>query len=172
MRSRKVCLMFGFIGKSLDIHALKRNRWKGGMGVAIWLIVARTKKTRHREYKEMIKRKYVNALLAIMMFSDLTIAGIANVRSDSEDDTRMVDAKVVEVTDTRISLIAQTGVEHVIAIDNVDTKVKIENKIVSLKNVKEGDIVTVELDESSAVKFAKNIVIEAHSNSQVARVKP
>jgi len=120
----------------------------------------------------MIKRKYVNALLAIMMFSDLTIAGIANVRSDSEDDTRMVDAKVVEVTDTRISLIAQTGIEHVIAIDNVDTKVKIENKIVSLKNVKEGDIVTVELDESSAVKFAKNIVIEAHSNSQVARVKP
>jgi len=137
-----------------------------------WLIVARPKKLDIGSIKEMTKRKYINGLLAIMMFVNLTIAGIANVRGDGEDDTRMVDAKVVEVTDTRISLIAQTGVEHVIAIDNVDTKVKIENKILSLKDVKEGDIVTVELDESSAVKFAKNIVIEAQSNSQVARVKP
>ncbi len=51
-------------------------------------------------------------------------------------------------------------------------KSKFRIKIVSLKDVKEGDIVTVELDESSAVKFAKNIVTEVQSNSQVARIKP
>jgi hypothetical protein len=41
--------MFGFIGKSLDLHALNRNQWKGGMGVAV-VDRGKTKETRYREH--------------------------------------------------------------------------------------------------------------------------
>jgi hypothetical protein len=93
----------------------------------------------------------------------------ANVEDSNEDtDTRMVDAKVVEVTDARISVIARSGVEHVIAVDRTDTRVTIDGVLVSLKDVREGDLITVELDANNPVKFARNISMRS-DHAEVAR---
>ncbi len=89
-----------------------------------------------------------------------------------DTDTKLNEAKVVEVTDTRISVMARTGVEHVIAVDGAETKVKLAGKMISAKDVRVGDIITIELDENNSVKFAKNIFIALPSNSQVARARP
>jgi hypothetical protein len=89
---------------------------------------------------------------------------------DGKDtDTRLVNARVVEVTDEHISVMARTGVEHVIAIDRNDTRVTIEGRVVSLKDVREGDVITIDLDAQKRVKFARNIAIRASDNSVVAR---
>jgi preprotein translocase subunit YajC len=80
----------------------------------------------------------------------------------------MIDAKVVEATDTHISVIARTGVEHVIAIDRADTKVTIDGMGVSLQDVREGDVVTVELDANNPIKFARNISMRS-DQTEVAR---
>jgi hypothetical protein len=101
--------------------------------------------------------------------SSAAVARAANVEDSNEDtDTRMTDAKVVEVTDTRISVIARTGVEHVIAIDRADTKVTIDGLVVALQDVREGDMVTVELDADKPVKFARNISMRS-DQMEVAR---
>ncbi len=120
-----------------------------------------------------MKRQRLAALLAALLIA--AFSGTALAADDMEEDTdnRMVAARVVEVNDMRISVIARSGVEHVIAIDNSGTKVRIDGKLVSLKDVKEGDIVTVELDEQSSLKFAKHINIFSQSNGQqVARARP
>src|SRR5215213_10430318 len=109
-----------------------------------------------------MKQRYLVTVLAIALITLFSSAQLvraaANVEDANEDsDTRMVDAKVVEVTDTRISIIARTGVEHVIAIDRTDTKVTIDGLGVSLQDVREGDVVTVELDANNPMKFARNI---------------
>lgn len=109
------------------------------------------------------------ALLALFSSAYEARAVAAQVEDANEDtDTRMVDAKVVEVTDTRISIIARTGVEHVIAIDRTDTKVTIDGLSVSLQDVREGDVVTVELDANNPVKFARNISMRS-DQTEVAR---
>lgn len=114
--------------------------------------------------------------LAIMFAAIILAAGSAQALAadgrDTDTDTRLVSAKVVEVTDARISVIARTGVEHVIAIDDASTKVMLEGKHVSIKDLREGDIVTVELDEVNPLKFARHIDVAAQSNSQVAKAKP
>jgi len=84
----------------------------------------------------------------------------------------MVDAKVVEVNERHNSVVARTGVEHVIATDSADTRVTQEGKRVSLKDLKVGDVVTVELDEQSQVKFARHISIGAGAGSTLASAKP
>jgi hypothetical protein len=110
------------------------------------------------------------AALLLAIFSTTALAAAA---SDEDTDTRMIDAKVVEVADNHISVIARSGVEHVIAIDGSDTKVKIEGRLVSLKDVREGDVVTVELDARKQLKFARNIVIAVQANSsEVATARP
>lgn len=102
-----------------------------------------------------------------------TTAALAADDSAEDTDTRLVSARVVEVNDLRISVIARTGVEHVIAIDNADTKVKIDGREVSLKDVREGDIITIELDDKKAVKFARHINVDAQANQQqIARGRP
>jgi hypothetical protein len=109
------------------------------------------------------------ALLALFSSAYQAQAAAAQVEDANEDtDTRMVDAKVVEVTDARISIIARTGVEHVIAIDRTDTKVTIDGLGVSLQDVREGDVVTVELDANNPVKFARNISMRS-DQTEVAR---
>ena len=65
---------------------------------------------------------------------------------------------------------ARTGVEHVIAVDREGTKVTINGEAVSLKDLREGDIVTVELDAQKPVKFAKNIELRPEGG-QLARVR-
>jgi hypothetical protein len=124
-----------------------------------------------KRIKRIMRRKSLSAIIALTLIAAMQTAVLA-ADNEEDTDTRLVSAKVVEVTDGRISVIARTGVEHVIAIDDKDTKVKVEGKLVSLKDVREGDMVTVELDELNPVKFARNIQISNQSGSQVARAKP
>ncbi len=112
------------------------------------------------------------AFMVVLMaaFSASAQAVSESLAVDEDTETRLVDAKVVEVTDGRISIFARSGVEHVIAIDNEKTKVTIEGQAVSLKDLREGDLITVELDEKNPVKFAKNISLKS-TQEQVARVR-
>jgi hypothetical protein len=93
--------------------------------------------------------------------------------SDGAEDTdvRKVDAKVVETGDRHISIIARTGVEHVIATDAADTHVTLRGKRVELKKLRVGDIVTVDLDAASPMKFARRIVIGEQSGDTLASAK-
>ncbi len=77
-------------------------------------------------------------IFAALLLTILSGTALAAVATNEDTDTRMVNAKVMEVNDGHISVMAQTGVEHVIAIDNVNTKVKMEGKLVSLKDLHEG----------------------------------
>ena len=105
-------------------------------------------------------------LLALFYTNALAASGTEEGR---DTDTRMVNAKVVEVNDSHISVIARTGVEHVIAVDRNDTKITRDGKIVSLKDLREGDTVTVELDASKQMKFAKNISLRSPQVEMTAR---
>jgi hypothetical protein len=120
-----------------------------------------------------MKQRYLVTVLAVALLALFSSANLARAAANTQDanedsDTRMVDAKVVEVTDTRISIIARTGVEHVIAIDRTDTKVTIDGLSVSLQDVREGDVVTVELDAKNPMKFARNISMRS-DQTEVAR---
>ncbi|MBA3713512.1 MAG: hypothetical protein H0W76_13850 [Pyrinomonadaceae bacterium] len=116
----------------------------------------------------MLKRKSSACLLTAILLAVFSSSVAAHSANDS--DTRMVNVEVSEVSDTRISVIAQSGVEHVIAVDSANTNVKIDGKIVSLKDVRRGDIVTIELDEMNPLKLAKNIDVASKSGSEVARI--
>jgi hypothetical protein len=115
--------------------------------------------------------KHLAAIFATLFltFSFNTVLAASGDDQGKDTDTRLVNAKVVEVTDQHISVMAQTGVEHVIAIDRADTKVTIEDRVVSLKDVREGDVITIELDAQKRVKFARNIAIRSTENAEVAR---
>lgn len=119
----------------------------------------------------MKQRHLVNILTAALLltFLSFTAARASSLGDANEDtDTRMIDAHVVEVTDARISIVARTGVEHVIAIDRTDTKVTIDGLVVSLQDLREGDVVTVELDAKNPMKFARNISMRS-DQTEVAR---
>ena len=119
-----------------------------------------------------MNRRYLASILAAVMlalFSTSALAANDNER-DEDTDLRIVNAQVVEVADGHISIIAQTGVEHVIAIDGTKTKVLIEGQPVSLKDVREGDVITIELDEQNPVMFAQTISMSSEQ-VQVARVR-
>lgn len=109
---------------------------------------------------------FLTALL-VLFFSVAIYAVSDNPSADT--DTRMIGAKVVEVADAHISVMARTGVEHVIAVDSTGTKVTIDGKTVSLKDIHEGDVVTVELDAKKPVKFAKNILMRSEEIARVRR---
>jgi hypothetical protein len=118
-----------------------------------------------------MNRKYLASILAALLLTFFSISVRAAIVDEREDtDIRLIDAQVVEVTDGHISVIARSGVEHVIAIDNQKTKVTIEEQEVSLKDVREGDIITIELDEQNPMKFARVISMTAEQ-VQVARVR-
>ena len=118
----------------------------------------------------MNRRYAISILAALLLTLFSTIALAADDKIIEDTDTLIVDAKVVEVTDARISVIARSGVEHVIAIDRAGTHVIIEGEAVSLKDVREGDVITIELDERNPMKFAKTILMSAEQ-VQVARVR-
>jgi len=117
-----------------------------------------------------MKRQSLACLIAVLLVSAFSATALATV--DEDTDTRLIDAKVVEVNEHHISVIARTGVEHVIAVDNSDTLVRSKGTIVSLKDLREGDIVTVELDAVNPLKFARHIVIAVQANSEVATTAP
>ena len=107
-----------------------------------------------------MRHRYLLVMFAALLLALFPTAAwaVASDGDQTEDtDLRLIDARVVEVTDARISVIARTGVEHVIAIDRTDTKVAIDGEVVSLKDVREGDVITIELDAQNPVKFARNI---------------
>ena len=116
-------------------------------------------------------RRSLASLLAIVLAAFVAAPALAGTGGE-DTDTRMVDAKVVEVTDDHISVIARSGVEHVIATADAETKVTREGKLVSLKDLRLGDIVTVELDAVNPFKFARHINIAVRSDSDVASAKP
>ena len=119
-----------------------------------------------------MRRRSLTALFAIVLTAFVAAPALA-VGTDGEDtDTRLVEAKVVEVTDDHISVFARSGVEHVIATADTDTKVTREGKLVSLKDLRQGDTVTVELDADRPLKFARHINIAARVNSDVASARP
>lgn len=116
-----------------------------------------------------MRRKYLAAFFVSMTMMLFSINAQARTGGDEKDtDTRLVHARVLEITDARLSVMAQTGVEHVIAIDIEKTRVTREGKSVSIKEVREGDVITIELDEKNPVKFARNISMQA-DRSAVAR---
>lgn len=118
-----------------------------------------------------MNRRYLASLLAALLLAFSASAALAaNDEKNEDTDLRKVDARVVEVAEGHISIIARSGVEHVIAIDSDGTKVTIEGQAVSLKDVREGDIITVELDEHNPVMFARTISMSAEQ-AQVARVR-
>jgi hypothetical protein len=109
-------------------------------------------------------------LVVLMAAFSASAQAVSDSPTEEDTETRLVDAKVAEVTEGRISIFARSGVEHVIAINNEKTKVTIEGQAVSLKDLREGDLITVELDEKNPVKFAKNISLKS-TQEQVARVR-
>ena len=118
-----------------------------------------------------MKRKPLVGLAAAVLVALFSIGISAAPFGNEEDtDTRLVSATVVEVAETHVSVMARTGVEHVIAVDREGTKVTINGEVISLKDLREGDVVTVELDAHKPVKFARNIELRPEG-AQVARVR-
>jgi hypothetical protein len=115
-----------------------------------------------------MKRNLVSllAILLLMLFANAQAVAVGDEGEDT--DVRITRAKLVEVAEAHISVMARSGVEHVIAVDRAGTKVTIDGEVVSLKDMREGDVVTVELDEKREVKFAKNILMRS---AEIARVR-
>ena len=117
----------------------------------------------------MRRKNLAGIILSMFVILFSTSAQAASSYEGNEDtDTRFVNARVVEITDARLSIIAQTGVEHVIAINREKTRVMVDGRRVSLKDVREGDTITIELDEDNPVKFAVNISMRSEQTA-VAR---
>src|SRR4051812_18905392 len=117
----------------------------------------------------MMKKRTLAAILAILLLMLLASTVVGRNVKDEDTDLRIIGAKVVEVADSHISVMARSGVEHVIAIDGNGTKVTIDGKKVSLKDVKEGNVVTVELDAKNPMKFAKNISMRSEQVARASR---
>lgn len=120
-----------------------------------------------------MKQRFAAAVATILVLTFFSAAVFAASNNDPkiDSDTRIIDAKVVEVTDAHISVMARTGVEHVIAIDRVDTKAVMDGQSISLKDVREGDVITIDLDAKNPIKFAKNISVQPNRD-QVATLVP
>jgi hypothetical protein len=118
-----------------------------------------------------MRQRYLVTIFATLLLALLPSAVRASMtagETDEDTDLRIVDARVVEVTDERISVIARSGVEHVISICRINTKMMIDGKVVSVKDVREGDVLTIELDAQNPMKFAKNISMRSE-NTEIAR---
>ena len=119
-----------------------------------------------------MRRRSLASIIAVMLtLAAYAPALAASDRAQQDSDVRKVDAKVVEVNDRHISIVARTGVEHVIATDAADTHVTLRGKRVELKKLRVGDVVTVDLDVSSELKFARRIIIGEQSGDAVASAK-
>jgi len=108
------------------------------------------------------------ALAALLLLFVSTGIHAAGDEDNDDTDTRLMGAKVVEVAESHISVMARSGVEHVVAVDAAGTKVTMSGETISLKDLRDGDIVTVDLDAKRPVKFATHIAVRS---DQVARVR-
>ena len=118
-----------------------------------------------------MRRRSLASLIAVLLALAAYAPALAAGQAEEDTDARMVDAKVVEVNARHISVLARTGVEHVIATDAADTHVTHAGKRVELKKLQVGDVVTVHLDAASQLKFARRIVIGEQAGTAVAAAK-
>lgn len=118
----------------------------------------------------MMRKRSLACLVAVLLSAVCYVPALAGA-GDEDTDNRLVEAKVVEVNDKHISVIARTGVEHVIATDKADTHVTLKGKRIAFKDLRVGDVVTVELDALKQVKFARHIVIAEQAESTLASAK-
>ena len=118
-----------------------------------------------------MRTRSLACLIAVALSAVAYVSALAASIGEDDTDVLLIDAKVVEVNDQHISVIARTGVEHVIATDAADTRVTLKGERVELKNLHVGDIVTVELDAQNPLKFARRIVIGAQARSDVASAR-
>ena len=105
--------------------------------------------------------------LALVLMLGANVAQAAGL-NDKDTEGRLVDVRVVEVSDERISVVTREGVEHVIAVCQINTQVKRGKQYVHGKDLRVDDVVTIVLDEEKPVKFAKNIEVR----EMVAENKP
>ncbi|MDQ1589528.1 MAG: hypothetical protein QOG71_155 [Pyrinomonadaceae bacterium] len=96
--------------------------------------------------------------LALMLMLGANVARAATL-DDNDTEGRLVNVRVVEVSDERISVLTREGVEHVIAVCQINTQVKRGKQYVHCKDLRVDDVVTIVLDEEKPVKFAKNIEV-------------
>jgi len=106
-----------------------------------------------------MRRRNLAIFFAFLLSAVAHANALAAAVNEEDTDTRIVDAKVVEVNDKHISVLARTGVEHVIATDTTGTHVTRKGKRIAFKRLKVGDTVTVELDAANPLKFARRIVV-------------
>jgi hypothetical protein len=118
-----------------------------------------------------MRRRSLAGLIAVLMSLAVYAPALAAGDGENDTDTRMVDAKVVEMTDGHISVVARTGVEHVIATDDADTHVTFKGKRIALKKLHVGDLVTVELDAVNPLKFARRIVVGEATGTTLASAR-
>ena len=118
-----------------------------------------------------MKRRSLASVIAVLLALAAYAPALAASDPEQDNEVRMVDAKVVEVNTRHISVVARTGVEHVIATDAADTHVTLAGKRVELKKLRVGDIVTVDLDRASELKFARRILIGEQSGTAVASAR-
>ena len=119
-----------------------------------------------------MRRRYLASFVAIAVLTFISSAAHAANGGTEDTDNRFVSARVVEVNERHISIIARTGVEHVIAVSRIGTRIERDGESVSLKELREGDVVTVELDELNPLKFAKQSVVADKQSREVAASAP
>ena len=118
-----------------------------------------------------MRRRSLASLIAVLLTLASYAPALAASDGEGDSDVHMVDAKVVEVNERHISVVARTGVEHVIATDAADTHVTLKGRRVELKKLRLGDLVTVHLDVANPLKFARRIVIGEQAGSTLASAK-
>jgi hypothetical protein len=118
-----------------------------------------------------MRRRSLASLIAVVLALAAYAPALAASDGEKDSDTLLVDAKVVEVNQSHISVVARTGVEHVIATDAADTHVTLKGKRVATKRLRVGDVVTVELDALNPLKFARRIVIGDQAGATLASAR-
>jgi len=69
-----------------------------------------------------MRRQRLAVLIAIVLSAAAQATALAASDGGNDTDLRLVDAKVVEVNASHISVVARSGVEHVIATDDSPRK--------------------------------------------------
>jgi hypothetical protein len=106
-------------------------------------------------------KKFNRAILGVVAFAVMFGTNVALAANPDDNDTegRLVNVRVVEVSDERISVMTREGIEHVIAVCQIKTQVRRGKQYVHSKDLRVDDVVTIVLDEEKPIKFAKNIEV-------------
>jgi hypothetical protein len=115
-------------------------------------------------------KKFNRAIFGVLALALILGTNAAQAASLDDDDTegRLVNVRIVEVSDERISVVTPEGVEHVISVCQINTQVRRGKQYVHCKDLRVDDVVTIVLDENKPIKFAKNIEVR----EMVAENKP